>query len=185
MERSAELTFWRLKRAAHGMGWPLALAFALLAFGAGFYFSTLYPAQAEVESLRLRVAHHQANAGGEVEQAAPALPEAQLTAFYAQFPGPEDAPETLRRLHRLGRDAGLVMDRGEYRPQRDAGGKLLRYQITLPVRGAYPQVRRFLSQVLEETPGLALDGVGFQREHGEARQLEAQLRLTLFVRQQP
>jgi hypothetical protein len=183
MERTAQLMFWRVKRTARGLGWPLALAFALLAFCAAFYLATLAPAQAEVEALRAHAARLQAEAGSLPEPFAPALPEAQLVAFYTRFPVAEDAPETLRRLHRLGREAGLALDRGEYRPVRDAGGRLLRYQITLPVRGGYPQVRRFLAQALETVPGLALEGVGFQREHGEARQLEAQLQMTLFVRQ--
>jgi Tfp pilus assembly protein PilO len=185
MERkAAELIVWRLNRAAHSLGWPLAVAIGLLAFDVAFYFSTFEPARAEVEIMQLRTARLQATAGDIQEMAAPPLPEAQLAAFYDQLPGAQAVPETLRRLHRLGRNAGLTLDRGEYRPLRNPSGGLMRYQITLPARGSYAQVRQFLSRALEEMPGLALDGVGFQREHGEARELEAQLRLTLFVRTQ-
>ena len=58
----------------------------------------------------------------------------------------------------------------------------MRYQIVLPVKGSYLQVRRFLAQAMRDTPGLALEGISFQRQEGDAPVLEAQLRLTVYLR---
>ena len=52
----------------------------------------------------------------------------------------------------------------------------------LPVRGSYPQVKRFLAQALHDTPGLALDAIGLQRDEGAGAALEVQLRFTVFMR---
>jgi hypothetical protein len=84
-------------------------------------------------------------------------------------------------LHAYARAAGLNFERGEYRPVTDGTADLVGYQITLPVRGSYPQVRRFLDRAMRHTPGLALDGITFQREDA-GKALEAQLRFTLFLR---
>jgi len=42
----------------------------------------------------------------------------------------------------------------------------MRYQVVLPVKGSYPQVKRFLAQAMHDTPGLALDAISMQRDQG-------------------
>jgi len=87
----------------------------------------------------------------------------------------------LRRLHLNAEDQGLVLLQAEYRPVPDSEGKLVRYQILLPAKGTYPEIRRFLSQASRELPGLAIDGINFQRQQIGDAVLEAQIKLTLFL----
>ena len=54
--------------------------------------------------------------------------------------------------------------------------------MVLPVKGSYPQVKRFLAQAMRDTPGLALDSISLQRDQGGAQALEVQLRFTVFMR---
>jgi len=58
----------------------------------------------------------------------------------------------------------------------------MRYQVVLPVKGSYPQVKRFLAQAMHDTPGLALDAISMQRDQGGSPALEVQLRFTVFMR---
>jgi len=178
MDAVARLVLWRLQRAVRGTGWAAIGGVALALFAAIFFVSSVMPLQDEVTGLRARVKRLQAK---QVLQPEPAHAVDKLGAFYEALPLAQQAADVVRRLHTLARDAGLVLDHGEYRPVTDPSSKLVRYQIVLPVKGNYLQVRQFLAQAMRDTPGLALDGIGFQRQAGESG-LEAQLRLTVYLR---
>ena len=175
---------WRARRAARSLGWSAIAAIALAAFGIGVYFSSVAPLRSEVELQRDAVEQARSAGGGPIAAETSDRPELQLADFYQQLGSADQASDVLRRLYRNARNTGLSLDRGEYRPVRDSSAKILRYQIGLPVKGAYPQVRRFLAQTLSEQPGLALDSIGFQRETSGTVELDVQLRMTLFVRAQ-
>jgi Tfp pilus assembly protein PilO len=164
------------------LGWQGTAAIALAVFAVALFLFTIAPLQAQVEGLRTEVeALESRSAAQPVAAQLPQGPEQQLAAFYSQLASSAHAPELLRQLHSLAQADGLRLERGEYRPVSEGKSDLLAYQITLPVRGAYPQVRRFLDQAMREMPGLALDGIAFQRETAGSA-LEAQLRFTLFLR---
>lgn len=178
----AALASWRLQRVVRNMGWTAIGGVALVIFAAGFFLSNVMPLQTEVTALRERVRQLETQAAAQTQAAGPERPDDQLAAFYRELPFVRQAAEIVRRLHAYAHDAGLVLEQGEYRPLPHPSGKLVRYQILLPVQGGYPQVRRFLARAMRDTPGLALDGIGFQREKGGSRALETQLRLTVFLR---
>ena len=178
--RRDAVTAWRVKRAMRSLNWAGGAAIALAAFGIGFYLSSVRPAQAALAQLRAEVAALRAERGDDAAPPVALRPERQLDEFYRLLPAPAQTPEVLRRLYRNAHAAGLSMKRGDYRPRREAGSELLRYQIELPVRGSYPDVRRFLDRSLREESGLALDGIGFRKD--DSGVLETQLRFTLFVR---
>jgi hypothetical protein len=58
----------------------------------------------------------------------------------------------------------------------------MRYQMKLPVRGTYRQLRQFIEQALAQLPSLALDGVEFRREAVGAAGLESGVEFSLYVR---
>jgi Tfp pilus assembly protein PilO len=154
----------------------------LVALALGLYALAVRPLESQAQSLRDRVAGLEAHAGNQSGNAEPVRPASQLAAFYGQLPAVAQAPEVVRQLHAHAQSAGLMLERGEYRPLPDASAKLVRYQIVLPVKGSYPQVRHFLAGAMRDMPGLALDGIAFQRDKGAAGQLEVQLRFTAFLR---
>ena len=180
-QRSQDLLVWRFKRGLRELGWSGVAGVVMLLFAAGYYFSTYAPLQDEVELQKqaFESASAELKRSGRDEEAG--TPRRQLTEFYSRLKSQADVPEVVRGLHRSADAAGLRYARGDYRPQRDASGKMLRYQITLPVRGTYPEVRRFLAQALREEPALALDGVGFQTDQSGGG-LETRVQFTLFVR---
>ena len=182
MDRASQVSRLRLPRAARDLDRSAMAAIALAVLALGLYALAVRPLATQAQSLRDRVAALESSAGNPRRDAEPVRPATQLAVFYEQLPGVAQAPEVVRQLHAQAQRAGLVLDRGEYRPLPDASAKLVRYQIVLPVRGSYPQVRRFLAGAMRDMPGLALDGIAFQRDRGAAGQLEVQLRFTAFLR---
>jgi len=171
-----------LHRVGRGFTWPAALALALLAFEAAFYLFTVVPMLDELARLRAQILSQQTGTT-QASQTSPINtdPRVDLAKFYAALGRPANAPDMLRRLHLNAEDQGLVLLQAEYRPVPDSEGKLVRYQILLPAKGTYPEIRRFLSQASRELPGLAIDGINFQRQQIGDAVLEAQIKLTLFL----
>ena len=182
MERE-NLTGWRVRRAARGLDWIVVLALALATFDLGFYFSTVAPALQERARLRAEASKLHAGLDGLAAREAAGLrdPEADLASFYAALAHQATAPELLHRLHRVAQAHRVRLERGDYRPLAGPGGKFTRYQILLPAKGTYPEVRRFLTQAGREIPGLSLDGISFQRQQIGDETLQAQIKFTLFL----
>lgn len=172
---------WRLRGLARGLDWTLVAAFALIAFNVALYFSVVGPSMVHTEQLRaqatqLRTERERQPGGTKARD-----PRAELADFYGALAPRERVPDLLRRLHQIASVQGLAVEQADYRPVPDPGGRLTRYQVTLPAKGTYPEVRRFLAHAGRELPGLALDGVAFQRQLAGDELVEAQVKLTLFV----
>ena len=58
---------------------------------------------------------------------------------------------------------------------------LARYQILLPVRATYPQLRRFLASAMGELPALGLEDLDLQRKQVADTELEGRIRMTLYL----
>ena len=143
-----------------------------------FYFSALAPAEAEVK--------RRAAAAERVRQRLPAQPAAdygaaELERFYSKFPRVERLPGELDALYGYAKASNVQLMQGEYRLESNAGG-LTAYHVTLPVRGSYPQLRLFVGRVLKDMPTASLDALRFERKKAADAQLEAQVRLTIYLR---
>jgi hypothetical protein len=109
-------------------------------------------------------------------------PAEQLEAFYGFFPNDDIALAALERLFAAAARENLTLPQGDYRVARESAGRLTRYEITLPLKGPYPGLRRFIAQSLRETPALSLQGVSFVKQAAVDIGVDAQVRLTLYVR---
>jgi len=144
-------------------------------FCLAFYFNALAPAAAELER-RTAVAEKR------VPLEAPrGDPAAELERFYSRFPPIERLPGELDALYAHAKVARVQLRQGEYR-MAPAGGPLTAYHVTLPVRGSYPQLRQFVGRVLQDMPTTSLDALRFERKKAADAQLEAQVRLTIYLR---
>jgi hypothetical protein len=74
----------------------------------------------------------------------------------------------------------LRWEQAEFQETRDQVLGTFRLQITVPVVGDYPRLRRGIEQALREAPGLSLDQVSFRRENERQTQLEARLKMSLW-----
>jgi Tfp pilus assembly protein PilO len=154
----------------------------LAMFAAALFVSAVLPAQDEVERLRARVvAARSAPADQSAESEATARGKSQLAMFTRNFPTLSEAPGWVLRIHQIAARNELALETGEYRLTNGKDGGLARYQISLPLRGGYAQVRTFLEQVLTQIPAAALEEVTIKRDSVGAPATETRVRLTLYL----
>lgn len=172
-------TLW-LKR----MSWPGVLGMSLIAFGFAFYFSSIVPAQSQLEQIRQEAAtlHERIQHAASTFTDHPRSPGEQLGAFYGFFPAARSVPQWLDRIYRAAKIHGIVLEQGEYHLAAEREGRLLHYQVTLPVKGPYLQVRKFIATVLAEVPVVALDQVSFEKQKIGEPAVAAKIRFTLYLR---
>lgn len=168
------------RRAVAFLGWPGVLGLALLLGAAGVYLTVVQDRTARLAELK----RESASLKSRIERAAKSgIPETgsveELNKFYGFF---NDTPltEWLNKLYAAAAAQQLVLEQGEYRLSSDKTGKLARYQVTLPVKGSYLQIRQFVDQALIDVPVAALDDINFKREAIGATQLEARIKFTLY-----
>lgn len=169
-----------LRRALRRLGTPGVVGIGVLVAAASMYFSAHVPLQAQVDALRAELARTEAQeAAG---RGAPRLAaDGGLAEFYRFFATGIDAEEWLARLFGLARAHRLELPQGAYRYNRVSAERLARYEVTLPVTGQYPQIRRFIAAALNEIPVASLDRIAFERKRAAETQVEASIRFTLYL----
>lgn len=114
--------------------------------------------------------------------AAYALPvESDLTSFYKSLPSERNAIQQMRKIYQIADKQSLRLSQGEYKFTREKDAHLGSYQITLPVKGSYIQIKKFIAKTMNAMPTLALDGVTFKRETIGGTEVEAKIQFTLFM----
>ena len=156
---------------------PLGVAgIGVALFCLPFYFSALAPAQLELKRREAAAASSVVVPVAEKEDAS-----ADLERFYARFPRVDRLDSELQTLYAHAKASRVHLRQGEYRLE-PAGGSLAAYRVTLPVRASYPQLRQFVGRVLKDMPTTSLDAVRFDRKKAADAELEAQVRLTIYLR---
>lgn len=165
------------------LGYAGIAGIALIVFAAIYWVMTLRPHAAELGALHADadVLQQRLRAAQNVAQSGKPGPAEQLAAFYAFFPQPATWPEWLGKINKAAVAKGVQLQSGEYKLERAAGAKLVRYQLTLPVQGSYGQVRAFIAEVLAQVPAAVLEEVSLKRERADSPQLEARIRFALFL----
>lgn len=159
-------------------GPQLLLALALLLLGASAALhGVVLPSLAQQAEAASAAAERRVVRRSEDPAAAAAR---ELKDFYRHVDA-GSLPDQLAQLHGVARATGIVMRQGEYRLLREGDARLRRYQVMLPVRGSYRGVRQFVTASLRTLPNAALEQVSFQRPRIEDGEVEAQLRLTIYL----
>jgi hypothetical protein len=161
-------------------GWPVVLGIALLFAALGLQLWGVNTARAQVEKLGIeQAALRQRMAQRPVVME---TKSALASSFYAALPTAPGALQAVEVIHRTAAAHQVRLATGEYRLARDGNPQLQRYQVTLPARATYPQVRAWVSEVMNEVPNAALDELSFRRDETGSDAVEARLRLTLFLK---
>lgn len=171
--------FDALLHRARSVGTAGIVGAALLAVAVLSYATMVFPLHDEVVTLRGKVADTRAQITGSTSPAV--TRDAELNSFYSFFPRSHSSPLWLGKIYGAAKETGITLASGEYEFQRTTGSRLGRYRITLPAHGSYEQVREFIAAVLKEVPAAALDDISLRREAIESPDLEARLRLTLYM----
>lgn len=111
-------------------------------------------------------------------------PVDQLGQFYGFFPEQSAIAEKMAKLYEAAAQQNLNLEQGEYRLVSVRDSKLVRYDIVLPIKGGYLQLRKFVAQVLTDVPNLSLDAITFNRQKIEDSSIDAQLNMTIYLRRE-
>jgi hypothetical protein len=164
------------------LGVPGVIGITLLVFSLSYAASALWPAKLELDAKREQAASQrervaQARAGF-VDQS----PAGQLRAFYSFLPPQPAAPQWLDRIYAAAEKERIALLRGEYGLVIEPETGVARYRILFPVKGSYSQIRGFIAGALDAVPALALDDVNFERQKISDGQLDAKIRMTLYLK---
>ncbi len=172
---------WTLKRALVNLRWPGLTGLALLVFAAVFYALGVQPLHGRVAALRAEAKELSSRLGSAGRSAEPPTRRSQLANFYAFFPVTSRVPVLLGQLEHAAKKNDLRLDKGEYRFIAERDFPVARYQVTLPVRGSYPQVRGFVNDVLDDVPSAVLEDLSLKREAIGSPEVEATVRFGLYL----
>ena len=171
-----------LQRLAASLDTAGVIGIGLAVFAGAMYFSAVTPAREHLAKLETRAARHAQTQGAPADglRSVAMRGTEQLEQFNRNFPPLTDAPEQILKLHKIASQNGIALDTGAYEWTRERDASLARYQVTLPLRGTYWQVRLFVAQVLDELPASALEEISMKRDAVSARAVETRVRLSLY-----
>lgn len=167
---------WSVKRTGRlGLG-----GMALLAASLVFFVSTYLQLSNETQTLRTQLAS--LGTLRSVPAKVTVNPEVQLL---RSLPSRAAMPSLLGTLLRQADAAHLSIDSGKYEETAMKTGGLVRYRVTFPLNGPYPQIRQFIDALLTAMPTVAVSELSMQRKTIGDGAVEAQIGLTVFTREKP
>jgi len=173
---------WLIKEGMRVLGWPGVVGLALCIVAVAYYGLVVRAHEQRLAELKRESASLRERIDRAAKTGIPMSGSAEeLRKFYGFFLT-ADVTQWLDKLYAAAERAELRLDQGEYRTVPDKTGKLMRYHVTLPVKGTYTQIRKFVDMALVDVPVASLDDISFKREAIGAAQLEARIKLTLFLR---
>lgn len=166
-----------------GLGVPGLAGAAMLLLALGYGLLGLMPHWQSLQQLSVQTqeAREYLARVEEGSIAAPVVPQRQLDDFRSKLPAQPQATVAIDRIYALAAQERITLARGEYSLGVDPKTHLARYQILLPVRGSYPQLRRFLHALLGQLPAVVVEDVEFQRKKIADTDLTGRIRLTLYL----
>jgi hypothetical protein len=172
----------RLFLASRRSGVVAVLAGALVLGAAALWLALLPALASRIDQQTRTVARARSAPPPQPVVTAPAMAAARLSAFYAALGDAAHSEQIVAHLFDAADEAGVALDKAEYKPARDTAGRFETYTIVLPVKGDYGHLRRFCEKVLLTVPYAALDDMRFRRSSANDTAVEASLRFTVFLR---
>lgn len=158
----------------------------LLVVSSIYFFSVVVPQESDLRKLKERAETLQTQAlskqtSGDAESGVKMSGDQALQAFYDFFPRVDSSPFWIRELVRIAQKHGVELSSSEYRLVNDNDARLARYEMILPVKGKYSQVRAFMAAALEAVPAMAISAIAIKRENVTSEKLEVRLEVNLYL----
>lgn len=151
-----------------------------------YFFSVVLPQESALQKLKERAETLQMQAlskqaPGDAETGKKMSGDQALQVFYEFFPRIDSSPFWVRELVQLAKNQGVELSSSEYRLVYENDARLARYEMILPVKGRYAQIRAFIADALEAVPAMAISAVAIKRENVTSEKLEARLEINLYL----
>ena len=145
-----------MKKIVDRIGFAGVAAIGLLA--AALFFSNFVVKPLQEKNLSLTEAASRSGRKADSAQSGD-----KVAAVYEYLRKEEDTTDWLAKLHGIGTATGVQLRSATYRTQ-PTDGRIVRYEIVLPVAGSYGQIRDFLKRAALEIPVMSIDQVTLKKE---------------------
>lgn len=162
-------------RHLQALGIPGVVGFGLLLFCASFYFGTIAPLQARLDSLK----NEARKLAETLRVPAPNTVSAVLAETDTALTGTKPASdpiEIIRRLNAAAVTSAVAVDQASYTLTEKDGVR--RIEVGLPAKGGYLPIRSYLREVLMVGRGAQIDSLVLQRARATDLILDADLKLS-------
>ena len=148
------------------LGLPGKLGLLLIAGFLGFLFAVALPAKVHSTQNAQRIAELAMKLDTAAREKANGAmtPAEKLADFYRVFPKQTTIPDWLGKIYAIADKQELALEIGEYSLTQIKAGPLNQFRIVFPVKGNYPQIRKFIGASLATAPALALDSIELKRD---------------------
>jgi hypothetical protein len=169
------------RRLIHELGGVGVISIAVVAIAILFLLLVLKPLEKHSRALEAQLMSSAERHGArEATLIRNATPAAKIEAFYGYLRSEKKTTDWLGELHGAAKAAGLDLHTADYR-MTPTGTRIDRYEIRIPLRANYAQVRAFIDGALAAIPMLSLDEVKFKRERAHDNLVESELHFTLHL----
>jgi hypothetical protein len=162
------------------VGQPGLVGIALMVAAVALAASVVLPQQERIAKLEQDIERTR-RAPPAIEIAPPETPEVKVEKFYRNLPQSTTTPDWLQKVFDAASINGVVLEQGEYILLSNPNAKLEQYRIIFPLKGAYPQLRKFTAAALEAVPALALESLLFKREKIADGSVDAKITFLLYL----
>lgn len=151
-----------------------------------YFFSAVMPQDTALQKLKERAETLQLQANskqttGDAETGKKLSSDQALQVFYDFFPRIDSSPFWIRELVRVAKKQKVELSSSEYRLVNEKDARLARYEMILPVKGRYPEIRAFIADALEAVPAMAISAIAMKRESVSSDRLEMRLEINLYL----
>jgi hypothetical protein len=92
-----------------------------------------------------------------------------------------EAPDVIKQLSKSIQRLGLACPHADYKVIPITDTKLGQLEVHASLKGPYPKVRALMDTLLSREPGLAIKEFSLQRANADATDVEAKLRLVVYL----
>jgi hypothetical protein len=136
------------------------------------------------QSAELELRHDELRRQLETARQTPSAPAAEVVPekWAASLPDADIALRFLESVQNEAQQRSLQIEATEYRRETLLGGRVLRYRVSMPVRGTYPALRAWLEEIMYRFPTMALDELTLRRDGEGNATLVGRVQLSHYSR---
>ncbi|MGB5719363.1 MAG: type 4a pilus biogenesis protein PilO [Woeseiaceae bacterium] len=108
-------------------------------------------------------------------------PQIKAGRFVEGLPTIDDVPIVMGSIVTVAAASGIELEQGTYEYVAPDGATIARYQMTLPVVGTYPEIRKFIENVLATAPAVSLDSLRIERGRVADTTITADLKFSILL----
>jgi len=168
-----------LRNIQYRIGYFGVLGLSMLVVAIALYFSLNLPQTRHlhsVEAARAQLSTHQS----QPDKLKTPQHILSAEAFFKQFPDSVQKDTSLKTIIAIAEQNALTLVTGKYETLIKESGSVVFYQISFPLEGNFPQIKRFLATTLNTLPNAALSHLRLHRPSIESNQIEADVIFTLY-----